>query len=89
MNEALYQKYGEITNEFLLLFMNPLSIEQMTVYILQDEEYDMGARVKDTDFIFNLNDFRDENNKVKEGQNKVLMKNLKRNNLSIISILRL
>jgi hypothetical protein len=74
LNEALYQKYGFITNEFLLLFMKPLSIDNLTIYILQDEEYDMGAKKKDTDFVFYVNDFRTEEDKVKDYQNKALMK---------------
>lgn len=74
MNEALYQKHGEITNEFLILFMKPLSVDNLTIYILQDDEYDMGARKKDTDFVFYTNDFRTDENKVKDCQNKALMK---------------
>ena len=74
MNEALYQKHGEITNNFLLLFMKPLSIDSLNIYILQDDEYDMGLRKKDTDFVFYTNDFRTEEDKVKDFENKALMK---------------
>ena len=74
MNQTLYQTRTDIDNEFLLLFMKPLSIDQMTIYILQDEDYNMGERIKDTDFAFYRNDFKSELDKVKESDNKVIMK---------------
>jgi len=74
MNETLYQSRTDIDNEFLLLFMKPLSIDQMTIYILQDEDYNMGERIKDTDFTFFRNDFKSELDKVKDADNKVIMK---------------
>jgi hypothetical protein len=73
INEGLYKKYGEITNDFLIIFMKPHTIDNLTIYILQDNEYNMEIK-KDTDFILYLNDFRQDENRVKDCENKALMK---------------
>ncbi len=74
MNEQLYATRGDIQNEFLLMFMKPLTIDQMTIYVLQDDDYNIAERIKDTDFVFYRNDFKSDVDKVKENDNKVIMK---------------
>ncbi len=72
-NEQLYRSGRDTTNEFLNVFMQPLTIDQLTIYYTKDDSYKFEVK-KDTDFIFYINDFRKENNKVKELQNKPIMK---------------
>jgi hypothetical protein len=72
-NEQLYRSGRDTTNEFLNLFMQPLTIDQLTIYYTTDETYKFEIK-KDTDFIFYINDFRKENNKVKENENKPIIK---------------
>jgi hypothetical protein len=72
-NEQLYRTSSNTSNEFLNVFMQPLTIDQLTIYYTKDEDYNFQVK-KDTDFIFYTNDFRKEENKVKEFQNKPIMK---------------
>ena len=73
LNEQLYKTKGDIQNEFLIIFMQPLTLEQMAIYIVQDEDYDIAQKFKDTDFIFYQNDFRSIDTKVNK-ENKAIMK---------------
>ncbi len=72
-NEQLYRNGFDETIEFLNVFMQPLTIDQLTIYYTKDENYKFNIK-KDTDFIFYINDFRKEENKVKDVYNKPIMK---------------
>jgi hypothetical protein len=72
-NEQLYRNGFDVTNEFINVFMLPLSIDQITIYYTKDENYNFNIK-KDTDFIFYINDFRKEENKIKDVYNKAIMK---------------
>ena len=72
-NEQVYRSGRDTSNEFLNVFMQPLTVDQLTIYYTKDEMYNFDIK-KDTDFIFYINDFRKDENKVKEFQNKPIMK---------------
>jgi hypothetical protein len=72
-NEQLYRTGHNMSNEFLNVFMQPLTIDQLTIYYTTDENYKFETK-KDTDFIFYTNDFRKEHNIVKDIHNKPIMK---------------
>ena len=72
-NEQLYRSGRDTSNEFLNVFMQPLTIDQLTIYYTKDDTYKFLAN-KDTDFIFYTNDFRKDENKVKDVYNKPIMK---------------
>jgi hypothetical protein len=72
-NEQLYRSGKNTSNEFLNVFMQPLTVDQLTVYYSKDETYKFVTN-KDTDFIFYTNDFRKESNKLKENENNPIMK---------------
>ena len=71
-NENLFRTGNDNTNIFLNVFMLPLSVDQLTIYYAQNEDYDFSIKTKETDFVLYQNDFRSINNQVKD--NKAVMK---------------
>jgi hypothetical protein len=74
LNETTFRSGKYNQNEFIDLFMNPLSIDQMTIYYAQKEDYDFETKIKETDFIFYRNDFRKDSEKVSDADNKAIMR---------------
>ena len=74
LNSAMFRTGKYIQNEFIDLFMNPLSIDQLTIYYAQNESHDFETKLKETDFIFYRNDFRKDSDKVPDSDNKAIMR---------------
>lgn len=71
-NESLFRNGQDVSNTFLNVFMQPLTIDQITIYYAQNEDYDVSVKTKETDFVLYQNDFRSMNNQ--SNDNKVIMK---------------
>ena len=74
LNSTMFRTGKYIQNEFIDLFMNPLSIDQLTIYYAQNESHDFETKLKETDFIFYRNDFRKDSDKVSDSDNKAIMR---------------
>lgn len=74
LNSTMFRTGKYIQNEFIDLFMNPLSIDQLTIYYAQNEDHDFETKFKETDFIFYRNDFRKDSDKVPDSDNNAIMR---------------
>ena len=74
LNETMFRTGKYSQNEFINLFMNPLTSDQLTIYYSQNEANDLQTKIKETDFIFYKNDFRKDNEKLSDDKNKAIMR---------------
>ena len=74
LNETMFRTGKYKQNDFIDLFMNPLTIDQLTIYYAQNENHDLETKIKETDFIFYQNDFRKDNEKLSDNKNKAIMR---------------